>query len=87
MRFLVDHLLRSALVHVGVRFQLEEEIQDVDDEQDDASATADFQYLFLGQTVASRLERGIECCLDFTFVSSVAVLRIVYVQSLRVRAS
>jgi hypothetical protein len=33
MRFLVDQMLRCALVHVRMRLQLKQEVQDVDKEQ------------------------------------------------------
>lgn len=44
MRFLIDDLLWRALVHVGVRLELEQQVEHVDDEQDHTGATADLEY-------------------------------------------
>ena len=60
MRLLVDDSLRSAFVHVSVRLQLEQQVQDVDDQQDNAGTTADFQDLSVCKSSACRFERGIE---------------------------
>ena len=49
MRFFVDDFLRCALVHVCVRLELEEQVQDVDKKQHNAGSTGDFQYLALCQ--------------------------------------
>ena len=60
MRFLVNDLLGCALVHVGVRFELEGQVEAVDKQQDDTSATADFQDAVVGLVGTVRIERGME---------------------------
>lgn len=43
MRLLVNNVLRRTLVHVGMRLELEYQVEDVDQEQDYADTTADFE--------------------------------------------
>lgn len=60
MRLLVDNRLRRALVHVGMRFELEEKVEHVDQEKYNASSAADFQNLLVGELRIGSLERLIE---------------------------
>lgn len=60
VRFLVDDFLRSALVHVGMRLELKEQIQSINEEKDNTGSAADFQYL----RVCICLIGFVKCCME-----------------------
>ena len=61
MRLLVVDRLRCTFVHVGVRLQLKEKVQDIDQQQDDTDTAADFEDLLVGQGAAVSFEGCVEC--------------------------
>lgn len=59
MRLLVDDVLRSAGIHVTVTLELENQIENVDQQQDNARAATDFESLVVCGTVVG--ESRVEC--------------------------
>jgi hypothetical protein len=64
MRFLVDDLLRRALVHMRMTLELKEQIQDVNQEQHNAGTTTDFEDLLVGVVGILIVEGCVKCSLD-----------------------
>lgn len=60
MRLFVNDVLRRTFVHVGVRLELEQKVEDVDDEQDNAGSAADLERITICQILGSIRERGMK---------------------------
>lgn len=60
MRLLVNDMLWRTLVHVGMRLELEHQIEDVDQEKNHTDTTTDFENVEICIGLMGIIERGIK---------------------------
>jgi hypothetical protein len=65
VRLLVDNLLRRALIHVGMRFELKEEVKPIDEKKNNTGTAADFEHFLVRVRNVFILEGGMERSLEY----------------------
>lgn len=64
MRLFVDNVLRRAFVHVGMRFELEQQVKSVNKEKHNAGPTADFKHFPISIFQVGIVKSRVECRLN-----------------------